>query len=216
MEEQVKKIEEILGAKFEDWNQDTLAGILSSEEALKSFTPELVVHLLLTRKNDNVVDTLVPIKYGFDIRAAKAKIEEQLIALKEKKLPMEDYKKAVLEIGQLDNPIFKTAVYLTAVASFGKDYDVSADEKGVREAISGIKKILLSLKMDEGFQIMTEILDLLFPLRELYFQRYNVDLFKDDKELEDLISRVNERAKEIVEFIKNVEKENEASKKKEE
>jgi hypothetical protein len=207
MEDKIKIVEEILGAKFEDWTNDTLAKLLTSEDALKAFTPEVVVHLLLTRKNDNIVDVLVPIKYGFDIRAIKAKIEEQLIARKEKGLPVEEYKKNILEMKKLDNPIFKVAVFLTEVASFGEDYDVSKEQDEILEAVRGLTKIMSSLKPEEGFQILTEILDLLFPLREMYFQRYKFDILKDNEEMKRIVESVNERARDLMELIGQAEKE---------
>lgn len=209
MEDKVKAIEEILGAKFENWDHETLAKILTSEDALKAFTPELVVHLLSTRRNAEIEDTLVPIKFGFDIRAIKAKIEEQLIAFKEKGLPMEDYRRNILELKRLDNPIFRLAVHLTEVASFGDDYDSSKNEAEIREAIAGVRKIMSSLKMDQGFQILTELLDLIFPLRELYFKRYKVDLIKDDEEMRKIVDAVNKRASEMMEMIQQIEKEKE-------
>jgi hypothetical protein len=206
MEDKVKKLEETLGAKYEDWTNETLAGVLNSEDALKLMTPELVVHLLMTRKNDKIVDVLVPVKYGFDIRAIKAKIEEQLVNLKEKKMPIEEYRAKILELKKLDNPIFKIAIFLTEIASFGDGYDVSKEEKEIRDAISGIKKVMVSLKIDEGFQILTEMLDILFPLRELYFQRYKVDLIKDDADIKRIVDSVNEKAKEVLEAISEINK----------
>jgi hypothetical protein len=205
MEDNVKKLEEILGEKFEDWTEPTLGKMLKTEEAIKLFTPEMVVHLLLTRKNDKIIEVLVPIKYGYDLRAIKAKIEEQLIELKEKNKPLEDYKNEILKYSKMDNPIFKIAVYLTALATFGPDYDLSKEEPEIRKSISNFKKILLGLKLDEGFQVITELLDLLFPFRELYSQRYKVDLLKDDKELETFIDTVNERVKMIIDFAKHME-----------
>jgi hypothetical protein len=206
MEDKVKRMEELLGAKFESWNHDTLAKILTSEEALNTFTPELVVHILLTRKNEEIVDTLVPIKYGFDIRAIKAKIEEQLISMKEKSLPIEDYRKNVLELVKLDNPIFKVAVYLTQLASFGEDYDSSKDQADIVKAIVGVTKVMSSLKMDQGFQILTELLDLIFPLRELYFKKYKFDLIAENEDLKKIVDSINTRAKEMMEMIESIEK----------
>jgi len=48
---------------------------------------------------------------------------------------------------------------------------------------------------------------LLFPVKELYFQRYNVDLLKDDKEIEDVMKRVNKKTKEMADFMSQMEKE---------
>ncbi len=205
MEDKVRRMEELLGSKFEEWDHDTLAKILSNEEALKTFTPELVVHLLLTRKNGEVFDTLLPIKYGFDIRAIKARIEEQLISLKEKSLPMDQYRENILELKKMENPIFKVAVHLTEVASFGEDYDCSKNQGEIVQAIAGVTRIMSSLKMDQGFQILTELLDLIFPLRELYFKKYKFDLIAANDELKKIVDEVNKRAVEMMELIKQMD-----------
>jgi len=208
MEEKLLELEKILDKKYEDWTQETLGEILGSEEAIKLFTPELVVHILLSRKNDNIVDTLVPVKYGFDLRAIKQKIEEQLSAYKEKGLPFEDYKKEVLKFKEMNNPIFKLAVYLTAIASFGEDYDLSKEEADIKSTISDYRKVLTSLKLDYAYQVIIELFDLLFPFRELYFQRYKIDLLEGEPEIKNILEEVNKRTKEMMDFMNQQEKEN--------
>jgi hypothetical protein len=213
MEEKIKKIEEILGSKFEDWTDETLASIMNNEEAIKAFSPEVVVHLLKTRKNEGISGTLIPIKYGFDVRAIKSKIEGHLVSRKEKGMTEEDYRKNILDLKKLDNPIFKIAVFLTEVASFSEDYDVSKEEKEISEAVDGVAKIISSLDMTRGFFVITEILDILFPLRELYFQRYKVDIIKGNENLKKIVEAVNSRAKEIFESMNSLEKDQEDNKK---
>jgi hypothetical protein len=192
MEENIKKLEEILGQKYEEWTDETLGKIIASKEAIELFVPELVVHLLLTRKNDRIVNILIPIKYGFDLRAIKQKIEVELKALKEENKPVEEFKKAVIALKDLDNPIFKLAVYLTELAAFGPDHDISKEEDKIKAAIADYKKILLGLRLDQGLQVVFELLDLLYPFTELYFQRYQVDLLKGDQEMEELLKKINE------------------------
>jgi len=201
MEDTVKKLEELLGEKYEDWTQDSLANIVNSEEALQLFTPEIVVHLLLNRENNNIVDTLLPVKFGFDIRAVKSKIEEYLTELKENGGSMEDYQKNILALKEIDNPIYKLAVYLTEVASFGDDYDVSKEEEDIIKTISDTNILLDSLKIDEGFQVILEILDILFPLKELYFQRYEKDLLKDNEDFDILLEALNKKSQEMIDLF---------------
>jgi len=209
MEKDLEKLETLLGEKYEDWTQDTLAKILGSEEAIELFKPELVVYILLNKKNDTIVNTLLPVKYGFDIRAIKEQIEEYLVAYKEQGLSLEEYKEKVLKLKDLDNPIFKLAVYLTEIASFGEDYDMSKEEVEIRAALTDYKKILLSLRIDEGFQVIIELLDLLYPFAELYNQRYKVDLLKDDKDFTNILNSVNAKTQEMMEYIAAMEKEDE-------
>jgi pentatricopeptide repeat protein len=201
MEQNVLKLEELLNKKYEDWTQETLAEVINSEEAINLFTPELVVHLLLERKNDNLLSTLLPVKFGFDVRAIKEKIEGYLTELKENNGSIEDYQKNILALKEYDNPIYKIAVYLTEVASFREDYDVSKEEEDIRKAIADLKILLDSLSIDEGFQVILEILDIVFPLRELYFQRYNVDLLKDDNDFDILLAALNKKSQEMLDLF---------------
>jgi hypothetical protein len=206
VENELKKLEEILGSKYEDWSDQTLAKILESEEAIKMLSPDMVVYLLENKKNSKVFGVLLPIKYGFDVRAIKRKIEEALKDHKENGLSLQDYKSRVLDIKKSHtNPIFRVAVYLTELASFGDDHDVSKDEKDIVSAMSDISDLMLSLKIDEGFKVITEILDMVFPVRELYFKRYKVDILKDNDKMRKVVDAVNAKAKEIFEFIKMTE-----------
>jgi pentatricopeptide repeat protein len=201
MKDTVEKLEKLLGESYESWTRDTLAKIIDSEEAINLFTPELVVHLLLERKNDELLPTLLPVKFGFDIRAVKAKIEEQLVELRENNGTMENYRSKVLALKEINNPIFRTAVYLTEVASFGDDYDVSKEEVEIKAAIAELKKLLDSLNMDDGFQVILEILDILYPLKELYFQRYQVDLLDGDTDFDTLLEALNKKSKEMIDMF---------------
>jgi hypothetical protein len=207
MEENLKKVEEILGKKYEDWTQETLAELLQSEEALSLFTPELVVYLLLNKKNDKTFKTLLPVKFGYDIRASKEIIESALSELKEKKISEEDYQKKVVALKEINNPLYRAAAHLTEIASFGESYDVSKEEKEIVDNLKAVKELMLSISLDEGFQVALEILDIVFPIRELYFQRYKVDLLKDEKYFEETIKIMNEKMKGIMEALEEMKKE---------
>jgi hypothetical protein len=207
MEENLKKLEELLGKKYEEWTQETLTELLNSEEALSLFTPEMVVFLLLNKQNKKVFKTLLPVKFGYDIRAAKSKIEESLVALKEKKISQEEYRVKVLEIKKIDNPIYVAAVHLTEIASFGEDYDISKEEKEMTDNLMKVKDLIKSISLDEGFQVVLEILDIVFPIRELYFQRTKVDLLKDEKYFDETIKIMNEKIKGIMQAFEEMKKE---------
>jgi hypothetical protein len=207
MEENLKKVEEILGKKYEDWTQETLAELLQSEEALTLFTPELVVYLLLNRKNDKTFKTLLPVKFGYDIRASKDIIQTALAEFKEKKISEEEYQNKVLTLKNINNPIYKAAAHLTEIASFNQSYDVSKEEKEISDNLTKIKELMMSISLDEGFQVALEILDIVFPIRELYFQRYKVDLLKDEKYFDETIKIMNEKIKGIMEAFEEMKKE---------
>jgi hypothetical protein len=216
MEENIKKLEDILGEKYEDWTQETLAKLVGKEEAIELFTPELVVHLILNKTNDKIIKTLLPVKFGFDIRSVKSRIEEELKELKENNGTREKYQENILSLKEINNPIYKTAVYLTEVASFDESYDVSKEETEIRQTIVELKELMNTLELDEGFQVILEILDILFPLREVYFQRYNIDLLKDDEDIEILIKALNKKSQEMMEIYESMQSQDDQSTEEEE
>jgi hypothetical protein len=203
----VVSLEEKLDTPYEEWTNDTLTAILEDDSAIELFTPELVAYLLLERENPNIFDTLLPVKYGFDLRAIKEMVEELLRVHKEDGGSLEDFKTEVLKIEKSESPIFKVVAYLTILAAFEEDYDLKVREKEIRKTIDEYVEILKSLKIDEGFQVIIELFDLIFPFCELYFQRYNVDLLKDNSDFQEILGSVNAKTQEMMEFIEQMEKE---------
>jgi len=206
MQENINKLEEILGKKFEDWTDDTIIQMVSSEELLKLFTKEVAVELITTRKNESLSKMLTPIKFGYYYTKTRAALEEELKNLVENKMPVEMFKSNVLHIMHHNNdPISKVLIYLTILNTV-KDQDVFTEED-VRKAVNEYKEILLSLDLDQGFELIVDLVDVLFPLREIYFQIHKVDILDQDKEIDGLLTRLDAKTREIVEFMTKQNKE---------
>ena len=198
MEQNLIKMEELLGKKYEEWDQDTMIDILSSEELISYFTPETVVYLLLEKKNDEMSKMLLPVKFGFDVRAILYKIEELLVEFKEKNGTMEAYQEGINKLGEVENPIFKVSIFLTKALTFSDDYDLSKEEPQIRESLKELKELLGTLEIEEGYQVILEILDLAYRLREVYFQRYQIDLLEGDNDFNTLLEALNEISKQMI------------------
>lgn len=204
--EELNKLEEQLG-RYEDWTQETLAEIVGNDDLIQLLTPEVVVELLANRENDILYPVFLPVKFGFDLRASKAAIEEQLVALNEDNKPLEDFKAEILKIKEIDNPIYKLAVYITEIATFGEDHDLSKEKDDIVKTIDELEELLEALNLDEGFQVVTEILDILFPFRELYMERYDDNLLEDRPRIDAILEAVNHKTNEMLEFLKKYEEE---------
>jgi hypothetical protein len=208
--EELNKLEEKLG-KYEHWKQETLAEIVSDDDLIQLLTPEVIVELLANRENDILYPVFLPVKFGFDLRASKAAIEEQLIALNEDNKSLEDFKAEIAKIKEIDNPIYRLAVYITEIATYGEDHDLSQEKEDIVKTIDELEELLEALSLDEGFQVVTEILDILFPFRELYMERYDENLLEDRPRIDAILEAVNHKTNEMLEYLKKYEEEQKES-----
>jgi len=201
MEKTIIKLEELLGKKYEDWTSDTVIEIVNSKEALSLFTPDIIFNLVDTRKNDEVHPILLPVKYGYIIRDLKEKLQEKLLEVNNDQITKETFEKDILKLREeCKNPIEMLGYNLTIITTF-ENYDLSKEAEDVRQNIKDYKTMLLSLDFETGFEVTTEMLDILFPFREIYFQKYQEDLFKDDKEIEELLDKLNKLTSQMREFF---------------
>ncbi len=204
MENNIKKIEELLGVKYSNWNRETIAKLISTEEALKLFSPEMAEYLLNNRENNPQIKPIfIPIIYGMKIRAAKSQVEKALVDLNEGSKDRSKFISSVLSMESSENSILKLVSYIATLATLEtQENDLSKKLESVKNTIQKVKEIMLAFDMNDGFQITVELIDLLFPLRELYFKKYNFDILKDDKEIESILAKLDEKTKELYNYLK--------------
>jgi hypothetical protein len=204
MENNIKKIEELLGVDYKNWNRETIAKLVSTEEALKLFSPEMAEYLLNSREtNAEIRPIFIPIIYGMNIRAAKAEVEKALVDLNEGSKDRSKFIQSVFAMEANPNPIFKLVSYITTLATLELEENNLSDKlDSVKNTIEEVKKVLLAFDMNDGFQITVEMIDLLFPMRELYFKKHNVDILKDDKDIEAILAKLDEKTKELFDYLK--------------
>jgi hypothetical protein len=204
MENKITQIEELLGLKYKDWNRDTITKLVSTKEALELFSPEMAEYLLENREeNLQVKPIFIPVIYGMRIRTGKAEIEKALVDLNEGSKDREVFKKKVLEMQSSTNPIYRLISYITTLAVLEtNENDLSSKSSEVESSMKEIKDLMLSFNVDDGFQITIELMDLIFPLRELYFKKHGVELLKGDTDLEKILNKLDAKTKEIFEYAK--------------
>lgn len=204
MKEKLVLMEEAIGSKFEDWTTETLVKIVSEQSLIEKFTPELVMYLLENKKNDRIERTLMPIKYGFILREAKATVEELLKDLNEGSKDKEKFRESITALTKANSPVTRIVAMLTIVAILD-DSNLDKREAEVITAIEGYKKIMTSLGIDEAFQIIIELIDVLFPFREVYAKRFGKDLLKNDPVIKSLQEQLNAKAQEMHDFMSEEE-----------
>jgi len=200
MKEKLVLMEQAIGSKFEDWTTDTLVRIVSEQSLIEKFTPELVMYLLENKKNDRIERTLMPIKYGFILREAKATVEELLKDLNEGSKDKEKFRASITALTKANSPVTRIVAMLTVVAILD-DSNLDKREADVVTAIEGYKQIMTSLSIDEAFQIIIELIDVLFPFREVYAKRFGKDLLKNDQVIKSLQDQLNAKAQEMEDFM---------------
>jgi hypothetical protein len=207
MKEQLLLLENAIGAKFEDWSTDTLVRIVSEQSLIEKFTPELVMYVLENKKNDSIDKTLMPIKYGFILREAKSTIEALLKDLNEGSKDKEKFRSSLELMLKANSPITRLVAMITVVAVLD-DSKLDKREADVISTIKGYEAIMESLGMDESFQIIIELMDVLFPFREIYAKRFGKDLLKDDKTIKSIQEQLNSKAQEMYEFMNEEDEHN--------
>jgi hypothetical protein len=202
MEEQVKQLEEMLGLKYEEWNAETIRKIVDNPEMFQKFSKEVIIHLIETRDNIGLADILTPVKYGFKLLKLKEAVEAQLKEFKENNLDIEVFKQKILDLKK--DPISKIGVYLTLISTI-EGYDLTKEKDEVLKTIDEYIDIIKKVNTDYGFELVIELVDLLFPFREVYFQLYKEDILKDNKEIEEILKQLDEKTKFIFEQMKQQE-----------
>jgi hypothetical protein len=192
MEKQVQELETLLGEKYEAWTEETIQKIINNPEMFEKFSKEVIIHLIETRDNVGLSDILTPVKYGYKLLKLKEAVEVQLKELKENNLDIEIFKNRIL--GLKKDPISNIGVYLTLISTV-EGYDLSKEKKEVLKSIDGYLDIVKKVNTDYGFELVIELIDLLFPFREVYFQLYKEDIMKDNPVIEEILKDLDNKTK---------------------
>lgn len=200
MEANLIKLEEKFG-KYEDWTNQTVVEIVSDEEYLELFSPEMIYQLLSDRKNEELEVVLLPVKCGFLLKKTEHDLEVLLEALDQGKIDQEQFEKDILELKEAaESPLELLPIFLVITSLF-TEYDVKAEELTLLSLISQAEDILESVDLEAGFQFIIEFLDVVAPFRELYFQKYEVDLFEGDERIIKLQEKLNKVAEEMIKTL---------------
>jgi hypothetical protein len=206
----LQELEKLLG-QYEDWTEETLLQIVQDEKLLEMFTPELAAHLFETRSNDTLFDILLPVKYGHQLKEVQKQIDGYLERLVHEEITLEEVKEKIILMKDEGVLFSKISAYLTILAIM-KDVDVKEDKEIISSLLEELIEICESIDLDNGMQVIIDILEIVIPVRELYFERYEIDLLDDTKPLSQLLEKINQRTEELVNSImeqQNIDKEKE-------
>lgn len=192
----LQELEKLLG-QYEDWTEETLLQIVQDEKLLEVFTPELATHLFETRSNDNLFDILLPVKYGYQLKEVQKQIDGYLEKLTHEEITLDEVKEKIILMKDEGVLFSKISAYLTILAIM-KDVDIKEDKEIISSLLEEIIEICESIDLDNGMQVIIDILEIVIPVRELYFERYEIDLLDDTKPLSQLLEKINQRTEELV------------------
>jgi arginine utilization protein RocB len=197
MNEKIKKLEELLELKYEEWTPETLLRVIKEENLLVLFSTDVAAHLAETKKNPLIESIMQPVKYGHYLKEVKNQIESYLKDLKEEKSSPEEFKTRILSMKNNGGPLQRSGAYLTILSTI-ESYEFTDDDKlDVSKSLKELIDIINSLDFDNGFQIIIGLIDLIFPIRELYFSRYQKDPLENMEELNAILKKLDEITKEF-------------------
>jgi hypothetical protein len=203
MESKILELERLLGNKFEDWTEESIIQIVNSEETLALFTPEVIIHLIENRTNDKVKEILIPVKYGFYFNRARISTEDYLKDLVDGSGDQERFEKGILELKDEAETGIERLVYYLPIAHYFKnsDYNLSEHKDQILKDIAEVKTAILTMNFEMGFELIVEMLDVIFSFRENYFYLFQEDIMKDDEDLAPVLGRLNEMTEELMQHL---------------
>jgi len=189
MKENIEKLESLLESKYENWTIDTLVKVVETPELKNLLTPEVATFLAENKINDGINNIMVPIKYGFYIRKMKGEIEVALESLNEKKISEDGFKTVINKLIN-GTTIEKMGGYLAMMTIFP---DEKVNKELIQKALDETFDIVENIDLTMGMEVVLEFLDLIFPVRELYFKQTQEDLVSDKSRLEKILVAIDEQ-----------------------
>jgi len=199
MVNKLEKLEKAIGKKYEDWDMDTLVEIVQSKETLQLFTLEVAAYLVKHKINTKIYDTMLPVKYGYYIRETKTLIDSYLDDLTNSIITKDVFssKLMILKSGKLFS---KAIMYLTVLYVLEEE-DISGDLEDIQYCIDKLLDIINEVKLETSMDLIADIMDIIDPLRTLYHERYEIDVFDGmnlKEKYEKVIDRLNNATEEMI------------------
>lgn len=189
-------IESILGKSLSELTVEDIPVICKNEEFLKLMADrekaiEIADEIIDTNKDKDVVLEFIPIKLSSEIYLAKVHVSKLF-----KKFDEDNDRDSL--INELKESLLHGQVHkklVTAVAAMGavSDFDISEFEDILKISISNIENILYEkVNLEKALPLACDILDLIFTIRENYYNLYKIDLIEDKSNLENYVEQLNQ------------------------
>lgn len=216
----MNKINKMLNKSSEDINLNDVILLSKNEEALKIFSEDLNTgfeffkDVFNNNKDKDVVREIKPLFYDFKLKI----IEKELGSFYrkfEKDKNVDTLLKSLDEYISSDDflkSISASIVYIIGSIN-GLDLTSTKYLELLKNNLKELEKLIYALEMETSFPIICELIDLLYSFRNLYFNKYNIDIMDDTTEIQEYIKKLNDFAeplyKKLEDEAKNiVEKEN--------
>lgn len=218
---EVEKLETALQKRVEELNVEDLAKI-SLNENLRNILlqPETLSECLNKLKDKkDVMDILLPISVKVLYNTSTKKVSDVGNEYLEKKISKEDYDEKIKDL--LTGDVYQRLLTYYLILAIDPD-DAKQYEQNIMTDVQEVKEISCMLGSTDSFiynnySVINDLLDLIFPLRNKYYQKYNVDILDDsDKCLSNLLDDLNAFAKSMEEALVEVLKTKDTEKVKEE
>lgn len=201
--ENLEKLETAVSKKVEQWNVEDL-GKISSDEKLRTLLiePDVLNECInRSQKNKEIEDILVPLSIKIIINDSTKTVSDVGNKYIAKELSLNEFEEQIKKLlgGSVYQRMLVYYLIITLIPDKCKDYETQ-----IKEDCLDIKEKIIALMSDQdlilvNFEIVNNLLDLLYPLRVKYFQIYERDLLDDasEKELEFVITTLNSITEQI-------------------
>lgn len=201
--ENLEKLETAVSKKVEQWNVEDLEKI-SSDESLRTLLiePDVLNECIIrSQTNKEIEDILVPLSIKIIINNSTKVVSDIGNKYIAKEFSLDEFEKEIEKLlsGNVYQRMLVYYLIITLIPDKCKDY-----ENKIKEDCLNIKEKIVALLSNQdlilvNFEVVNNLLDLLYPLRVKYFQVYERDLLDDnaEKELELVIATLNSITEQI-------------------
>lgn len=140
----------------------------------------IIENLILHKLDPKVKEDLYITKYSIDVMEDENLINDLFRKYRRKLITRTEIFETIDEYFTSSDPFF---VVLTSICVLMTlfDYKLQEKEEIIKSSLGKIKEILSGFSsIEKTYTLQSNIMDLVYNLREKYFEAYDVDLFEDD------------------------------------
>lgn len=200
MTNNLKQIEEFLGKEYINWTNEDLLEIITDEDKLLLLTPELVIHIREELKlvNEAIEPAIQAIYYGAKVQTSHRKTDGLVEQLAEEQIDIKTFNEEMLKLTE-SVELFDRFYAYTTLANTNTEVDLKGKEEDIKDVVATVIDIIGNINIQSGFQVVIELVDTLFILKETYGEIHQVDLVGDNPLLEEVLEELDEISQMLVE-----------------
>lgn len=189
----IEEFKEKLGKDFSEITLEDIKNITADNEMLNVLNDykvglEISTDVIKENKNQEVIDEFTPLVYHHELYGAQKELGKMFAQYNEDN----DKEKLVLSLNTFLKsaaPLGKISGYLIALNGID-GYDITLED--IQKAVDDSEDILFKMKIDRGFPIICDIIDILYTIQEEYYKKYKFDLIgENSKKLNNLITELD-------------------------